>query len=254
MKNKMKRYISLILLLFISFSSVNVNAATYNEIDLLEDVAKIGIDRIRFVTSHPWDFNDKMIDVIAKYPNIMKAIHLPVQSGSSAVLKRMGRRYSREQYLDLVKRMRERIPGLSLSTDIIVGYPNETDEEFEDTLTIVDEVKYESAFTFIYSPRRGTPAAKIKDNIDKKTKQTRFLRLVKRLEKYIEVYTKEMVGKTFSVLVDGESKTDENMLSGYTEGNKLVHFKGDASLVGKIVKVKINESHTYSMIGELVNE
>ena len=221
--------------------------------DVLEGVAKLGIPRLRFTTSHPWDFSERMIDVIAKYDNIMKCIHLPVQSGSSEVLKRMGRRYNREQYLELVKKMRERIPGLTLSTDIIVGFPNETDEEFEETLSLVDIVKYESAFTFIYSPRKGTPAAKIKDDVSKETKSKRFMELVKHLEKNIEVYAKNMVGKTYSVLVDGESKTDSNMLSGYTECNKLVHFKGDSSLVGKIVNVKITESHTYSLIGEIVN-
>ena len=221
--------------------------------DVLEGVAKLGIPRLRFTTSHPWDFSERMIDVIAKYPNIMKCIHLPVQSGSSEVLKRMGRRYDREQYLALVKKMRERIPGLTLSTDIIVGFPNETDEEFNETLSLVDIVKYESAFTFIYSPRKGTPAAKIKDDVSKETKSKRFLELVKHLEKNIEIYSKNMVGKTYAVLVDGESKTDSDMLSGYTECNKLVHFKGDASLVGKIVNVKITESHTYSLIGEIVN-
>ena len=221
--------------------------------DLLEAVAKLGIPRLRFTTSHPWDFSSKMIDVIAKYPNIMKFIHLPVQSGNTNVLKRMGRRYTREQYLALVKEMREKIPGLSLSTDIIVGFPNETDEEFNDTLSLVDEVKYEAAFTFIYSPRKGTPAAKIKDNVSKETKSARFMKLVKHLEVHIEEHSKGLVGQIFDVLVDGVSKNDKHMYSGYTEENKLVHFKGDESLVGKIVKVKILESHTYSLIGEIVN-
>ena len=221
--------------------------------DLMEAVAKLGVPRLRFTTSHPWDFSSKMIDVIAKYPNIMKFIHLPVQSGNDRVLKAMGRRYTRESYLALVKEMREKIPGLALSTDIIVGFPNETDEEFNDTLTIVDEIKYEAAFTFIYSPRKGTPAAKIADNVSKETKSARFMELVKHLEVHIEEHSKTMVGKTFDVLVDGVSKNDENMYSGYTEENKLVHFKGDESMIGKIVKVKINESHTYSMIGEIVN-
>lgn len=222
--------------------------------DLLEAVAKLGIERLRFTTSHPWDFSSKMIDIIAKYPNIMKFIHLPVQSGSDSVLKSMGRRYNREHYLNLVKEMREKIPGLSLSTDIIVGFPNETEEEFKDTLTLVDEVKYESAFTFIYSPRKGTPAAKIEDNVPYETKSRRFQKLVKHLEKPIEEKSKKMVGNTYKVLVDGTSKTDEGMLSGYTEENKLVHFKGDESLIGTIVKVQIIESHTYSLIGEIVNE
>ena len=221
--------------------------------DLLEAVAKLGIPRLRFTTSHPWDFSSKMIDVIAKYPNIMKFIHLPVQSGNDRVLKAMGRRYTREQYLSLIKEMREKIPGLSLSTDIIVGFPNETDEEFKDTLSLVDIVEYEAAFTFIYSPRKGTPAAKIEDNVSKETKTARFLELVKHLEKHIEEHSASFVGQVFDVLVDGVSKTDKEMYSGYTEENKLVHFKGDASLIGKIIKVKILESHTYSLIGEIVN-
>ena len=221
--------------------------------DLMEAVAKLGVPRLRFTTSHPWDFSSKMIDVIAKYPNIMKFIHLPVQSGNDRVLKAMGRRYTRESYLALVKEMREKISGLALSTDIIVGFPNETDEEFNDTLTIVDEIKYEAAFTFIYSPRKGTPAAKIEDNVSYEAKSKRFMELVKHLEKHIESHSKTMVGKTYDVLVDGVSKTDKDMYSGYTEENKLVHFKGDESMIGKIVKVKINESHTYSMMGEIVN-
>ena len=221
--------------------------------DLLEAVAKTGIERLRFTTSHPWDFSSKMIDIIAKYPNIMKFIHLPVQSGNDKILKLMGRRYTRQQYLDLVKEMRTKIPGLSLSTDIIVGFPNETEEEFQDTLSLVDEVKYEAAFTFIYSPRKGTPAAKIKDNVPYATKSKRFIELVKHLEGPIEEKSKKMVGNVYKVLVDGTSKTDEGMLSGYTEENKLVHFKGDESLVGTIINVKITESHTYSLIGEIVN-
>lgn len=221
--------------------------------DLLEAVAKLGIPRLRFTTSHPWDFSSKMIDIIAKYPNIMKFIHLPVQSGNDEVLRKMGRRYSREQYLNLVKEMREKIPGLSLSTDIIVGFPNETEEQFQDTCSLVDIVKYEAAFTFIYSPRRGTPAAKMVDNVSKETKGRRFKELVKHLEKHIEESSNAMVGNTYDILVDGVSKTDKGMLSGYTETNKLVHFKGDVSLVGSIIKVKIKESHTYSLIGEIVN-
>ena len=221
--------------------------------DLLEAVAKLGIPRLRFTTSHPWDFSSKMIDIIAKYPNIMKFIHLPVQSGNDEILRKMGRRYTREQYLNLVKEMREKIPGLSLSTDIIVGFPNETEEQFQDTCSLVDIVQYEAAFTFIYSPRKGTPAARMVDNVSKETKTKRFQELVKHLEKHIEEYSNAMVGQTYDVLVDGVSKTDGNMLSGYTETNKLVHFKGDISLVGSIIKVKILESHTYSLIGEIVN-
>ena len=222
--------------------------------DLMEAVAKLGIPRLRFTTSHPWDFSSKMIDVIAKYPNIMKFIHLPVQSGNDEILRKMGRRYTRQKYLDLVKEMREKIPGLSLSTDIIVGFPNETEEEFQDTVSLVDIVKYEAAFTFIYSPRKGTPAARMVDNVPYEVKSRRFQELVKHLEVNIEKSSKDMVENIYDILVDGESKNNKEMMSGYTETNKMVHFKGDPSLIGKIVKVKILESHTYSLIGELFNE
>ena len=225
----------------------------YNFADLMEAVAKLGIPRLRFTTSHPWDFSSKMIDVIAKYPNIMKFIHLPVQSGNDEILREMGRRYNREQYLNLVKEMREKIPGLSLSTDIIVGFPNETEEQFMDTVSLVDIVKYEAAFTFIYSPRKGTPAAKIEDNVPYEEKSRRFQILVKHLEKHIEEHSKTLVGKVVDILVDGPSKNNLEMMSGYTEENKLVHFKGNESTIGQIVKVKIVDSHTYSMIGEIVN-
>ena len=226
----------------------------YDFADLMEGVAKLGIPRLRFTTSHPWDFTSKMIEIIAKYPNIMKFIHLPVQSGNDEILRKMGRRYDRQKYLDLVKEMREKIPGLSLSTDIIVGFPNETEEEFEDTLSLVDIVQYEAAFTFIYSPRKGTPAAKMDDNVSYETKVRRFQELVKHLEKHIEDYSKQMVGNTYDILVDGPSKTDPTMMSGYTETNKLVHFKGDEAMVGSIIKVKITEYHTYSVMGEIVDE
>ena len=192
-----------------------------------------------------------MIDIIAKYPNICKFIHLPVQSGNDEILRLMGRRYNREQYLSLVKEMREKIPNLSLSTDIIVGFPNESEEQFMDTVSLVDIVKYEAAFTFIYSPRKGTPAAKMKDDVPYEEKSRRFQILVKHLEKGIEEHSAKMVGQVYDVLVDGPSKNNSEMLSGYTEENKLVHFKGDISLVGKIIKVKIIESHTYSMLGEI---
>ena len=243
----------------ITFLGQNVNAygkdlsEGHDFADVLEEAAKMGIPRIRFTTSHPWDFSSKMIEIIAKYDNIMKCIHLPVQSGSTEVLRLMGRRYTREHYLNLVKEMREKIPGLSLSTDIIVGFPNETEDQFKETLSLVDIVKYESAFTFIYSPRRGTPAAKIEDNVTYEDKVRRFKELVKHLEVNIEADSKSYIGHTYKVLVDGVSKTDDNMLSGYTESNKLVHFKGDLNLVGKIVDVKVTESHTYSLIGELAN-
>ncbi len=221
---------------------------------LLGKVAELGIPRVRFLTSHPWDFSIELIDTIAKYDNICKYIHLPVQSGSSEVLKLMNRKYTAETYKKLVDTIRERIPGVALSTDIIVGFPNETYEQFLETVEMVKYVKYESAFTFIYSPRKGTPAAAIEDNVSPKEKSKRFQELVKELEKVIKPSSDAMIGKTYDVLVDGPSEKNPEFLSGYTEKNKLVHFKGDISLVGEIVKVKINESHLYSLIGELINE
>ncbi|NLB49684.1 MAG: tRNA (N6-isopentenyl adenosine(37)-C2)-methylthiotransferase MiaB [Erysipelotrichia bacterium] len=220
---------------------------------LLEKVAQLGIPRLRFTTSHPWDFSDELIDVIAKYPNIMKAIHLPFQSGNDEILKKMGRRYSSQDYLNLVDRMKSRIPGLTLSTDIIVGFPNETYEQFLDTLKLIDYVKFDFAFTFIYSQRLGTPAAKLKDDITDEEKHRRFNELVKHLEKYVEQSGEKMVGNIFDVLVEGPSKNNKEMFSGYTENNKLVHFKSDESKIGKIIKVKILESRTYSFLGETLD-
>lgn len=221
---------------------------------LLEQVALLGVPRIKFMTSHPWDFSDEMIDVIARYDSILPFIHLPVQSGNDEVLRKMGRRYTSAQYLELVNKMRAKIKGLALSTDIIVGFPNETDEQFEDTIKIVKAVGYDSAFTFIYSPRVGTPAASLEDKISDETKHIRFDRLVEAVEEEAIKKAEAMIGKVYSVLVEGTSKRNKEVLSGYTETNKLVHFKGDMSLVGTIVKVKITESHLYSMLGEIVDE
>lgn len=221
---------------------------------LLDEVAKIGIPRVRFLTSHPWDFSSDIIDVIARHKNIMKYIHLPVQSGSDEILRLMGRRYTREQYLALANEIKNKIPDVALTTDIIVGFPNESYDQFLETVSLCREVHYDSAFTFIYSPRNNTPAARIKDNVTAAEKSKRFKELVKALEEDIEKYSENMVGNTYDVLVEGPSEKNPEMLSGYTEKNKLVHFKGNISLVGKIVPVKIIESHTYSMLGELVNE
>lgn len=221
---------------------------------VLEEVAKLGIPRLRFMTSHPYDFSLPMLDVIAKYPNIMKCIHLPVQSGSTEVLRQMGRRYTREQYLQLVEEVSKRIPDCAITTDIIVGFPNETEEQFEDTLSLCEQVKYDAAFTFIYSPRAGTPAAKMVDNVSDEVKHERFDRLLKVIEKGVMYHSAKMVGNTYDVLVDGPSKKDKSMLSGYTEKGKLINFKGPECLSGQIVKVKIIEDHAFSMIGELAED
>lgn len=221
---------------------------------LLEEVAKLGIPRLRFLTSYPSDFKDEVIDVIAKYPNIMKYLHLPIQSGSDSILKAMGRRYTSEQYLTLVNKIKERIPNMALSTDIIVGFPNETYEEFLDTVKICNIVEYTSAYTFIYSPRKGTPAARLVDDVTYDEKVKRFKELVSNLEVSFDKKAKEMVGKVYPCLVEGFSKKNEELLSGYTENMKIVHFKGSEDLIGKIVNVKILDSHLYSLVGEVVDE
>lgn len=224
----------------------------YDFSSLLIDVAKTGIPRLRFTTSHPWDFSDAMIEAIATYPNIMKAIHLPVQSGNNHILRLMGRRYTRENYLDLVARMRRLMPDIALTTDIIVGFPNETEQEFSDTLSLVEQVGYDGCFTFIYSPRVGTPAARMKDDVDSATKHERFNRLVQAVETAAIKKADALVGTIQTVLVDGYSKKNDEVLSGYTESNRLVHFKGSKHLIGTIVTVKIIASHLYSFMGELV--
>jgi tRNA-2-methylthio-N6-dimethylallyladenosine synthase len=221
---------------------------------LLESVANLGIPRLRFLTSHPFDFSDSIIEVMRRHDNIMKYFHLPVQSGNDQILKAMGRRYTREKYLEIVSKLRTQIPEIAISTDIIVGFPNETESQFADTVTLVKEARYESAFTFIYSPRPGTPAARLVDNVDKKEKSARFKVLTQALEETIAASSKAMVNKTYTVLVDGWSKKDKQVLSGYSESNKLIHFKGDESLIGKIVRVRVLESHVYSLMGELVND
>ena len=235
----------------------NVNAygkdfkdINYNMANLLSDVAKTGIKRIKFVTSHPWDFTLDMIDVIRDNENILPYIHLPVQSGSNRVLKLMGRKYTRESYLELVKNLKEKIPNLSLTTDIIVGFPGETDEDFNETLDIVNECKYDLAYTFIYSPRVGTPAAKMEDNISLSVKEERLQILNELINKYSKESNDKMLNKTLSVLIDGKSDK-EGMLSGYSRENKLVNVKADVSYIGKIVNVKITESKTWSLNGVL---
>lgn len=236
----------------------NVNAygkdleGDYRLENLLEDIAKTNIPRIRFMTSHPWDFTDKMIDVIAKYPNIMPSIHLPVQSGSSRILKLMGRRYTKEEYLTLFSKMREKIPNVTISTDIIVGFPGEAEEDFQETLDLVDFCKFDNAFSFIFSKREGTPACKLKDETSEEEKNQRLYRLNEKLNSYFLKSNERLVGKTVSVLVDGVNETNKTALFGYTDTNKLINFNGSTDLIGKIVKVKVTTAKTWSLDGDLV--
>lgn len=221
---------------------------------LLKEVAELGIPRLTFLTSYPSQFTDEMIEVMAAYPNIRKWLHFPVQSGSTSCLRRMGRRYTREEYLALVKKIREKMPDIALTTDIIVGFPNETDEEFADTLSLAEEVGYSAAFTFIYSPRRGTPAAALKDNTPDELKHERFNKLVKIIERTTGEHSAKMVGNTYSVLVEGPSKRNSSILSGYAENGKLVNFPGPEYLTGCIVDVKVTENRNFSLRGELVGD
>ena len=224
----------------------------YDLADLLEKVSEIGLPRVRFITSHPWDFTDRMIEVIKEHKNIMPYIHLPLQSGSDKILKLMGRRYNRESYKELFNKLKE-IDGVSITTDIIVGFPGETEEDFNDTLDMVNYCKYDGAFTFIYSPRVGTPAAKLmeKDSLTMEEKEQRLYKLNEIINNYSLESNKKMEGKTYKVLVEGDS-IKENELFGYTETSKLVNFKGNRDLIGKIVDVKIIEAKSFSLDGEIV--
>ena len=220
--------------------------------NLLEDVAKTGIARIRFMTSHPWDFDDTMIQATKSNKNIMPYIHLPIQSGNTQILKKMNRRYSREEYLALFDKLKAELPGFAFTTDIIVGFPNESDEAFEDTLSAVRHCEYDNAFTFIFSPREGTPAASMEDSIDRKVKEERLQRLNELVAHYANKNNQKFKDQVVEVLVDGLSKRNSNVYSGYTPENKLVNFTGNNVKVGDIVKVKITQVMSFSLNGEMV--
>ena len=217
--------------------------------ELLNDVANIGIPRIRFVTSHPWDFNDRMIKAMKDNDNIMPYLHLPLQSGNDEILKKMNRRYTSKEYIDLFDKLKKELPHYSFTTDIIVGFPNESDEAFLDTLKVVDHCKYDNAFTFIYSKREGTPAAKMEDIIDRKTKEERLQILNKKVAGYANESNQKFMNKIVEVLVDGPSKRNSEVYSGYTKENKLVNFTGENIKIGELVNVKISEVKSFSLNG-----
>ncbi len=219
--------------------------------DLLSDLSKTLIPRIRFTTSHPRDFDLDTVKIIASSENIMPHIHLPVQSGSNHVLKKMNRKYTKESYLDLVHSIYEHIPNASLTTDIIVGFPYENEEDFNETLDLVEQSRFEGAFTFIFSAREGTPAIHYEDKTPMEVKKARLQRLNKIINDGYYRGNKRFEGEVVDVLVDGESTKNPEILAGYTPHNKLVNFKGDPSLIGKIVKVKVNEAKTWFLLGEL---
>ncbi|EOU1651206.1 tRNA (N6-isopentenyl adenosine(37)-C2)-methylthiotransferase MiaB [Clostridium perfringens] len=220
---------------------------------LLRKVNEVkGLERVRFMTSHPKDLSDDVIMAIKECDKLCEQVHLPVQSGSSRILKEMNRHYDREYYLDLVKKIKSEIPDVTLTTDIIIGFPGETEEDFLDTLSLCEEVGYDSAFTFIYSRRNHTPADKMENQIPDDIKHDRFNRLVEAINKKVVIKNKEYEGKVVEVLVEGPSKNDETKLTGRTRNGKLVNFAGDEKLVGKLVNLKIVRAQPFSLIGEIV--
>ncbi|MGL4346138.1 MAG: tRNA (N6-isopentenyl adenosine(37)-C2)-methylthiotransferase MiaB [Cellulosilyticaceae bacterium] len=220
---------------------------------LLRDLNEIeGLERIRFMTSHPKDLSDDLIMAMAECQKVCKSLHLPFQAGSSKVLKQMNRRYTKEDYLTLVDKIRTAMPDIPLTSDIIVGFPGETEEDFEETLEVVKKIGFSNAFTFIYSKRTGTPAATMEDQVDEQVAKERFNRLIAILHPSVAEFMNKQIGKTEVVLLEDVSKNDPGILSGRTEGSVLVHVEADPSLIGQYVSVKIVDCKTHYLVGELV--
>ncbi len=221
--------------------------------DLMRMVNEIeGVERIRFMTSHPKDLSDKLIQTIAECDKVCKQLHLPFQAGSDNILKQMNRKYKKAEYLEKIEKAKKAIPNLSLSTDVIVGFPTETNEDFEETLDVLRQVEFDNIFSFIYSRREGTPAAKLDFVLSEEEIHSNFNRLLEVQNKISKRKNEEYVGRIERVLVDGVSKNDESTLSGRCDSSKIVNFKGDKSLIGKYIDVKITEAHTWSLNGETV--
>ena len=238
-----------------SYKGVDADGVQRDFADLIYMLNEIdGLERIRFMTSHPKDLSDKLIQAFVDCRKLARWIHLPMQAGSSAVLKRMNRRYTREQYLELVRKLRDAVPDIAISTDIIVGFPGETEEDFEQTLTLCEEVRYDSAFTFMYSIRRGTPAEKYEDQVPEEVKHARFDRLVETVNRISIEKNAAFVGRTEEILVDGPGRNGEENFGGRTNTFKLVNFEGTPDMVGKKFMVKITDSNTFSLVGEVVSE
>lgn len=234
----------------------NVNSynggENYKFANLLNDVCKIeGIERIRFVSPHPKDFTDDVIEAIANNEKVARVIHLPLQSGSSNILKVMNRKYTKEQYLELVEKMRKRIPNVVFSTDIIVGFPGETEEDFEDTLDVVRKVNFEQVYMFIYSRRVGTVADRMENQIPEEIKHQRFDKLKELYDSRVSENNEKYIGTTQKLLVEGFSKNDKNVLTGRTDTNKVVNFEGTEDLIGKIINIKITEEHKWYLTGKI---
>ena len=227
------------------------NGATFAK--LLYELNKVdGIERIRFMTSHPKDLSDELIYAMRDCEKVCEHLHLPIQAGSSRILEKMNRKYSKEQYLKLVDKVKKNIPGIALTTDIIVGFPGETDEDFEETLDVVEKVRYDNAYTFLYSKRTGTPAAKSPDQVAEEVKKQRFERLLEVQNRISKEINDTLLGKNVEVLVEGLSKTNTETYTGRTRTNKIVNFKGSDELIGKLVKVKIEKVQTWSLEGTVI--
>ena len=240
-----------IMLLGQNVNSYDGNGTSFAELlKMLNDVD--GLERIRFMTSNPKDLSDELIEAFAVCDKLCRNLHLPIQSGSNRVLKRMNRKYTREDYLKLIEKLRKTVPDITLSTDIIVGFPGETNEDFEETLSIVKEVEYDSAFTFIYSIRKGTPAENFEDQIEESEKHRRFDLLVNAVNEISEKKNKAYQDRVEKVLVDSVSKNDKSTLTGRTDGFKLVNFAGKKELIGSLVDVKITDAKTFSLFGEVI--
>lgn len=227
------------------------NPVSFSE--LLKMVEEIdGLERIRFMTSHPKDLSDDLIEVMKNSKKICRHLHLPLQSGSSRILKIMNRHYDKEQYIELANKIKSNIPDISLTTDIIVGFPGETEEDFQETLDVVRNVKYDSAYTFIYSKRTGTPAAKMDEQVPEDVIKDRFDRLLKEVQNISSELTNRYVGKTMEVLVEEVNSHDNTLVTGRLSNNTVVHFKGDKELIGKIVNVHLEEAKGFYYIGSQV--
>ena len=234
-----------------SYNGGTIDGEKYTFANLLRDVEKIdGIEIIRFVSPHPKDFKDDVIEAIRDCKKVSRIIHLPLQSGSSSVLKKMNRRYTKEQFIELAEKIRKEVPEAVFSTDIIVGFPEETEEDFEDTLDVVRKVNFEQIFMFIYSRRVGTPADKM-EQVPEEIKHKRFDRLKALFEEQIAENNKKYIGTTHKVLIEGKSKNNEEMLTARTSTNKVIILEGNESLIGKIVDVKIISEHQWYLKGEI---
>jgi len=230
----------------------NDRADGYNFASLLRDIAKFeGKFRLRFMTSHPKDFSDEIIDIIASTPNFCDNIHLPVQAGSNNVLAAMNRKYTRERYLEIIDKIRSRMPGCGITTDIMVGFPGETEDDFEDTLDLVRRVRFSNAFTFIYSPRKGTAAARM-EQLPYAVKKDRITRLIALQNQITKELSEEYIGGTYEILVEDSPR--QNQLCGRTESGRLVTFDGPADMVGQFVNVKVTKAKASALKGEIVDD